>query len=172
MITNYLPYIFGTTSLLIGLLFLLYSFKIYKPKYRSEVYKIKSEKAIEKYSVWMKICALFLIINGAYDLINPEPNRYRIGKQQEQSVWGNEDKEVMIKDCILSTDSMAIKFPEITKEYCECSTDKVMKAMSKGDYMKNAKKSSADQMLRLMPVIQDCLMDFKNKIAQSSKQKK
>ena len=66
---------------------------------------------------------------------------------------------------------MGVKYPELTKEYCNCSTKKVQAAMSKQKYNEVSKKSLSEQADILLPIFQDCLTEYQNKIkAEEAKQ--
>ena len=67
--TQYLPYIFGTISFFGGLYLFLLSFKIYKPKNKTEEQKERMEKWHQKFGTLMKVISILLILNGAYDFV-------------------------------------------------------------------------------------------------------
>ena len=71
--TNYLPYIFGTATLLAGIYLFLLSFGIYKPRNTEN-----KESAIEKNKTLFKIISIIMILRGGYNLLNPSPDRYKI----------------------------------------------------------------------------------------------
>ena len=51
--------------------------------------------------------------------------------------------------------STATDYPEITKDYCECSTDKMMKVMSKEQVENIMAKPQTEQINEIIPVIKD-----------------
>lgn len=161
---NYLPYIFGSTSFLIGLYLFLFSFKLYKPKHKTDEQKERYQKWIEKYGTIMKICSVILILKGSYDLIRHDPERYRIGNTNSNSEWTSEHRKILIKNCIRDAGPTAINYPQITKDYCNCSMDKIMKAMTLGQYEKNLSKPQAEQMKEILPIIQDCVDELRQLI--------
>ena len=84
---NYLPYIFGLTSFLGGLYLFLLSFRLYKPKHKTEEQKERYSKSLEKFGTIMKVCSVILILNGSYDLIKRDPDRYSVGNGNRNSEW-------------------------------------------------------------------------------------
>lgn len=97
--TQYLPYIFGSVSFLGGVYLFLLSFKIYKPKHKTEEQRERMKKWHEKFGSFMKIASIIFIINGAYDLFARNPDRYSIG-QTKKTEWSASDKQALIENCM------------------------------------------------------------------------
>ncbi len=57
--TNYLPYIFGLTSLLGGLYLFLLSFRLYRPKHKTNEQIQRYDKWLKKFGTLTKICSIF-----------------------------------------------------------------------------------------------------------------
>ena len=92
---NYLPYIFGTSTLLAGIYLFLVSFGIYKPKKLDN-----NESLIEKYGTFIKIISIIMILRGGYNLLNPDPNRYKIGENKVNDLKEKfELKDILVKKC-------------------------------------------------------------------------
>lgn len=72
---NYLPYVFGTVTLLSGSYLFLLSFDILKSKNTEN-----EQSALSKYKTFFKVISILMILRGAYNLLNPDPNRYKIGQ--------------------------------------------------------------------------------------------
>ena len=159
---NYLPYIFGLTSFLIGLYLFLFSFRLYKPKHKTDEQKERYEKSLEKFGTLMKVCSVILILKGSYDLINPDPDRYRVGNRNSE--WTAEDRAILIKNCMRDAGPTAANYPQITKQYCDCSMDKIMKAMTKDQYEKSLLKPQEEQIKEVLPLFQDCVDELKQRI--------
>ena len=87
--TNYLPYIFGTATLLAGIYLFLLSFGIYKPKNTEN-----KESAIEKNKTLFKIISIIMILRGGYNLLSPNPDRYKISENNvtHQVEWSAESR--------------------------------------------------------------------------------
>lgn len=162
MIQN-LPYILGTISLLGGVFIFLLAFKIYQPKQKTEKDKERFERWHDKFGTFLKIMSIVLIINGAYDLIANNPDRYKIGNS-EKTEWTESDRQELIDRCIQQAGQTANKYPSIASEYCECSIDKIMKSMSYMEYVENSEKSTEEQMGELMPLIQSCTDELNRRI--------
>lgn len=162
--TSSLPYIFGLTSFLGGLYLFLFSFRIYKPKHKTEEQKVRYEKSLEKFGTFIKVCSIILIINGSYDLIKRDSDRYKVGNEKKNTEWTSEDREILLKNCMRDAGPTATNYPEITKEYCNCSTEKIMKAMTKEQYAKSLLKPQDEQIKEVLPIFQDCLTELKQRI--------
>lgn len=161
---NYVPYIFGLSSFLCGFFLFLISFRLYKPKHKTEEQKERHEKTLEKFGIFLKVCSVILILKGAYDLINSDPDRYRIGKSNKTPEWTKEDRVILIKNCIRDSGPTAKNYPQIIKEYCECSTDKIMKGMTKNRYEKSLSKPQEEQIKEILPLFRDCFVELKQRI--------
>lgn len=160
----YLPYIFGLTFFLIGLYLFLLSFGLWKPKHKTEEQKAGFKKSLEKYETLWKVCSVILILNGSYDLIMRNPDRYRIGNSKRNSEWTSDDSAIFMKNCMRDAGPTATNYPQITKEYCDCSASKIMKAMTKEQYGKSLSEPQEDQIKEVLPIIQDCVDELKQRI--------
>lgn len=169
MIT-YLPYIFGLSSFLIGIYLLLLSFKLYKPKHKTEEQKDRYEKTFIKFGRLWKVASIVLILNGSYDLLTRDPNKYSFDTDNKNYEWTSEDREIHVKNCMRDAGSTATDYPEITKDYCECSVDKMMKVMSKEQVESILEKPQAEMINEIIPVIKDCVDELKKGIDIQKKQ--
>ena len=173
MITNLLPYIYGIGYLLIGIFILLVSFKIYKLKFKDEESKIKIENILNKYSILIKLLSIFLILNGSYDLIIRDTNRYKIVNENENNKWTEKQRENMINECIENAKTKGTYYNGLTDEYCGCSVDKMMKALPLDKYMEmqnNTSKQKRSEIIK--PIVKDCLDEYQKKIDSIEKIKK
>jgi len=169
---NYLPYIFGLASFLFGLYLFLFAFRIYKPKHKTEEQKERYERTLEKFGTLLKVCSIILILKGCYNLINTDPDRYKVGDKNSNSEWTFEDRTILIKNCMRDAAPTAKKYPQITKEYCTCSMDKIMKAMTKDQYEKSLSKPQEEQIKEVLPLFQDCVDELRQRIDSVDKQTK
>ncbi|MEI6124182.1 MAG: hypothetical protein WCQ95_11215 [Bacteroidota bacterium] len=80
-----------------------------------------------------------------------------IKSKKEKTVWTQTDRDNQIKECILTTKEMGEKYPEIVKDYCECSTDKVISSMTKEEYNKITSLPVDEQKRKITPIIKDCI---------------
>lgn len=62
---------------------------------------------------------------------------------------------------------MAVKYPDLTRDYCDCSNDKILSRFAKAEYVEIISKSIEEQKPILLPVFQDCLNDYQNKIKEA-----
>jgi hypothetical protein len=159
--TNYLLYFFGISTLVAGIYIFLLSFGIYKPK-KTE----NKESVIEKYGTLFKIISIIMILRGGYNLINPNPDRYKISqnKTENNTEWTSESREILIENCLRDSGEMAINYPSIMKEYAECTADKVMSEYNQKEYLEITNKSFEEQKPILMPLIKDCLAEMNRKV--------
>ncbi|SFP01072.1 hypothetical protein SAMN05428949_7163 [Chitinophaga sp. YR627] len=169
---TFLPYIFGLTSLLIGLYLFLRSFRIWKPRPRNKEQEERSDKMLEKYGTFMKVASIILILKGAYDLAVPNPDRYRIGNRQQNTEWTPEYRAIFIKNCMRDAGPTATNYPQLAKEYCDCSADRIMAAMTREQYEKTLSKSFEEQVKEVMPVFQGCVDRLRQQIDSVTKRGK
>ena len=54
---------------------------------------------------------------------------------------------------------MAVKYPDLTKGYCECSTAKIQAEFTQAKYIEITKIGIEEQKQKLLPVFQSCLSD-------------
>lgn len=152
---DYLPYIFGLTSFLGGLYLFLFSFRLYKPKHKTEVQKESYEKSLEKFGTLMRICSIILILNGSYDLIKHDTDRYKIGSRQ----WTDTDKRFLIND--LKKSKYIAHYPQFADKACECMADNIIKNLSLADYSKMMNVEPNERFIQLRPFIKNCLDEFR-----------
>ena len=157
---EYLPYIFGLTSFLAGLYLFILSFGFYKPNYKTEKRREKYGLWLEKFGTVLKFCSVILILNGSYDLIKNNPSRYGIGLKNNNRLWTNKDKRALFEKCLQDAKSTAITDPQITLDFCECSTLKITNHITYTDYIKNSQKTQDEQAQLVIPVIENCINEF------------
>jgi hypothetical protein len=59
---------------------------------------------------------------------------------------------------------MAKNYPELTNEYCKCSTEKIQSEFTQSEYIEITKMLIDNQTKKLLPVIQSCLTEYQAKI--------
>jgi hypothetical protein len=170
--TNYFPYINGSVFFIAGLYFFLLSFRIYKPKYKTAEQALKVDALLSRWGNWAKFGAIYMILFGAYNLIWHDSDFYRLNSAVENNKWTAKDRAVVIKMCMKGAVAAAKKYPKITLDYCTCSTDKIIKSMSRKDYIEDASKPAAEQNKIDSPFIQGCLIIFSRRIDSVKKQGK
>jgi hypothetical protein len=164
MITNYLPYILGLISFLGGIYIFLISFKIYRPKLKTEEKKIKLDESLKKFGTLMKICSIIMILNGSYDLIKHDPNRYIVKSKNINNEWTKEDREELLRYSLKATEKELIIYPTIIREYCECSVEKIMSTMTKEQYLELSKRPQNERNNYIKNLVQDCINQLKNQV--------
>lgn len=173
--TDYLPYVFGISSLFLGMTILLLSFGFYKGKNKTEEQIEKSNTFYSKYGILIKICGFILIFEGCSNLLFPNPNRYVLGvgkvvldknekKDQGNKIWETKDREILVEKCIKESGLIGTKYPQILRDYCECSMDNIMIAMSKEEYLKSLEKTIEEQTKEQLPLFQSCYDEMSIKL--------
>jgi hypothetical protein len=92
-----------------------------------------------------------------------------IKSRREQEQWTSEDRTLLINKCINETGAKGTKYPEFTREYCECSHDKILAKFTKPEYLALIKKSTEDQVKISLPIFQDCLTEYQNAMKHAEK---
>ena len=160
--TQYLPYIFGTVSFLGGIYVFLLAFKVYIPKKTADG-KQRMKEWHKKFGTMMKVCSIFLILNGSYDLFSGDTDRYRMGTSKKTE-WEKGDKETLIKTCIKDA-----RIPQHVKTYCDCSIGKIISNMTYKEYKEVLEMDNAEQVKRLKPIVQDCIMNINKETTKKEK---
>jgi hypothetical protein len=168
-ISNYFPYINGSIFFLGGLYLFLFSYGIYKPKYKTVEQALKVDNLLRTTGKRWKFSSIIMILFGLYNLIWHDPDFYRLNSTVENNKWTNKDKAVMIKNCMKGARVGAKKYPQITLDYCTCSIDKLIQSIGKKEYI----EKSADEEYKLdSPLIQGCLIIFSRRVDSAKKQEK
>lgn len=171
---NVLPFAFGFCSLFIGVNLLLLSFGFYKKKDRTQEQIDKNDAFYSKYGLIIKIFGLILIFRGGYNILNPDPNRYvlesekvvsnRNKTEHNNDVWETKDREILVEKCIKETGLNGKRHPDVIRDYCECSIDNIMIAMTKEEYLENLEKPIEEQTKTQLPLFQSCYDIMSKKI--------
>ncbi|WP_370088040.1 hypothetical protein [Ekhidna sp.] len=82
----------------------------------------------------------------------------------EPELWNESDSEILVKKCLKDADKTAINYPVVTKEYCICSTKKIQEKFSKQKYLRISSESTENQFQEIMPAIEECYIELKDKI--------
>src|SRR6187551_33048 len=54
--------------------------------------------------------------------------------RKEQKQWTAEDRDLAIVKCIEGAGESGTKYPELTRDYCTCSYDKMQGKLTKSEY--------------------------------------
>jgi hypothetical protein len=90
-----------------------------------------------------------------------------IKSREEQ--WTSEDRTLLIDKCIKETGVNGTKYPELTREYCKCSHDKLLDKFTKTEYLELIKKPADEQVKISLPIFRDCLTYYQNAMKQAEK---
>jgi len=82
----------------------------------------------------------------------------------DKAKWTLESRKILIDKCIADSKEMAKKHPQLTKEYCVCSTRKIQTEFTQKEYIEISKESITIQTKKLLPHFQNCLTEYQNKI--------
>ena len=162
--TEFLPYIFNIPSLILGLYLFVTSFKIYRPKHKTEEQSLKYDNWLGKFGTMMKIISVILILKGAYGLVYANPDTYKLGSTKEKNGWERNAREIMIEKCLKDSGPTAFNYPKVNREYCQCSVDKIMSIYTEEQYLSISQKSQDIQLKELMPKFQGCVDELKRRI--------
>lgn len=66
--------------------------------------------------------------------------------------------------CIKDAKEMAKKYPNLTNEYCKCSTDKIQSEFTQSEYIEISKTSIENQKQKLLPTFKNCLTVYQTEI--------
>ena len=165
--TNYLPLIFGISSLLLGIYLFLVFFGIYKPKTTEE----KEEKS-ENFKLLMKVFSVLLIFKGCYNLLNLNSDTYKIYSKKLNNEWSANAKDSLNKYCLIGMGAQPKEYSIINLEYCNCTSEKIMKTYTQVEYEKLIKKPVDEQMKIFSESLKDCQKILYRKIDSIEKLKK
>lgn len=90
-------------------------------------------------------------------------------KQSQKEKWTEADKKILIENCIRDSKDMEVKYPDLTRDYCDCSNNKILSRFTKAEYVDIIGISIEDQKPILLPVFQDCLTDYQNMIKEAGR---
>lgn len=126
----------------------------------------KTNKSFFKKNPWI-IIPMILIIGYIFF---SDYNSF-MAKKKENDNWNEEDYKIMVDECKLELKEMAVKYPKLSNEYCDCSTKKVQAALTKQEYNEIVKKPLSEQLDIVLPFFKDCLTEYQTKIkAEQTKQ--
>ena len=103
------------------------------------------------------IISSYAIYTGVQDL--------KYGKE----IWTKESRAILIEKCMEDSKDMAVKYRELTFDYCVCSTEKIQEEFTQEQYIEISKKPFEVQKERLLPSFQTCLSEYQQKIKDSIK---
>ncbi|HAL82242.1 MAG TPA: hypothetical protein DCO83_08400 [Mucilaginibacter sp.] len=163
-IYNYLPFIFGSGFFLGGLYSFLLSFKIYKPKYKTEEQQVTVDELLKKRGKLWKVGSIFMILYGLYNLIWHDPNMYRLNSRVENSRWTDKDKAKLLKIYITGLSSKDKKHPQLIVDYCTCSVDMIMKKMTRQQYIDDFALPKDEQNNIFVHIVKDCATIYQRRV--------
>ena len=103
------------------------------------------------------IISSYAIYTGVQDL--------KYGKE----IWTKESRAILIEKCMEDSKDMAVKYRELTFDYCICSTEKIQEEFTQEQYIEISKKPFEVQKEKLLPSFQTCLSEYQQKIKDSIK---
>lgn len=83
---------------------------------------------------------------------------------KESINWTEEDRTTLIEKCIKETGNNGILYPEIAREYCECSHELLLSKFTKSEYLELINKPTEEQIEISKPIFQNCLTTYENKL--------
>lgn len=131
--------------------------------------KTEEEKTTKSFAQKYPWIIIPVILVMGYVVVT-EYKSFKANKDKKE-IWNDEDFKQMTNQCVLDSKEMGVNYPELTKEYCECSTKQIQTAMTKAQYTETITKSISEQTTILLPIFQDCLTAYQNKIKAEETQK-
>ncbi len=86
------------------------------------------------------------------------------GIKDKNQRWTAESSKILTDKCVSDSKEMAENYPELTHEYCKCSTEKIQAEFTQSKYIEITKMSIENQRKKLWPVFQNCLTEYQVKI--------
>ena len=90
--------------------------------------------------------------------------RFLYNRQVNKYSWDEDDREILINNCIDDAAHYAVRFPTLTKEYCGCTADSIMLHMKKAEYLQVSTKTFKEKQDALMPIISACFNTYQTQI--------
>ena len=150
--------IFGLNRLIIGLVVFLMSY---------QVIKTSPNGWIAKNPVLFKWLSGFLVVSGSYSIVAA----ILMPEKPKQEMWTENDKKILIQNCIKATGENGKKYPEQTKVYCICSVNNITDSIQKDIYLALSKKPLKEQMEVQYKYVEDCLDELNRKIKEVKEKK-
>ena len=117
----------------------------------------KNNKNFMKGKHWL---IAIIILFAGYKIYKGLSDLVKSRRAQEQ--WTTEDRDLLINKCISETGANGTKYPELTRDYCECSHDKILAKFTKSEYLELIKKPREEQIRIYLPIFKDCLTEYQN----------
>jgi hypothetical protein len=144
-----LSLLFGSVRLVLGVIIAIKAFKKRVPT--------EPLNFFDRYPTFVKALSLVLILSGLHTIFWGTPASYSSTKKQ---VWSEEDRLVLIKNCLRDVKESRVELMPATQKYCECAVDGVMKNMSKSTYLESIKRSFDDQVNFQLKYFEACLLEL------------
>ncbi|WP_040495967.1 hypothetical protein [Fulvivirga imtechensis] len=101
-----------------------------------------------------------IVIISGYSLYS------NLSEDKKKKNWKRGDFKVLVQKCLKNAGKMTEDYPDLTKEYCECSIKEVQKKLTRKEYFKASSKNIERQIQILYPIFEDCLEAYKANIKQ------
>ncbi len=76
--------------------------------------------------------------------------------EKNLKTWSKGDKEVLVRKCMEGFSFNDENGPKIAEQFCDCSVQKAMEALTFEKYISVAENGMEDQSIVLAPIIKDC----------------
>jgi hypothetical protein len=101
---------------------------------------------------WQKYIAIgVMVLVGVFIITRVILNRV---------VWEEDDSEKLTANCLDDLGGYAVRFPQLSTEYCSCTTDTLMKHFTKSEYLLLENESDEVQREKMLPVVADCFSTY------------
>jgi hypothetical protein len=133
-----------------------------------KVSESKNISASKKIQTWL-VLTIIIAVCG-YNVFNFIKEKKE--KEAKEAVWTQKDYIDLVQRCVQDTGDRGKEFPEITTEYCECSTKLITSAITKKEYLFLVQQSFDVQSTKLTPLFKNCLDDYLAKVIKLENQRK
>lgn len=114
---------------------------------------------------WQKYVAIGVIVLVGILIVSKLVYNYQVRDIE----WEEDDREVMISNCLDDLRGYAVRFPSQSVDYCNCTTDTTMSQFSKSEYLIATSGVDEDKEKELLRAISECYNTFQEAMFQSSK---
>jgi hypothetical protein len=113
---------------------------------------------IQKY-IAIVVIALVVILIGLKLVTN---------YQTKHQDWEPEDRQKLIDQCLEDLQGRSIRFPAQSLDYCQCSTDTLMKIYTKGEYQQLSLLTPSERRENIVKKVLKCYNDYQEAMFDAS----
>ena len=120
------------------------------PKFMTDQQKT-TDKSFMQRNPWIIIPAILIMGSVlVYNIVD-------LNAKTESQKWETADFTELVDKCVKKTGDLGVKYPKVTREYCECSTKNIQASLTKKQYIETMDKHPSEQLKVLTPILEDCM---------------